>query len=112
MVTIRKETGVQGATTGYEAELWKMADSLRGSMEFIRSHATGNGNGGLAGDISIFGQESNYTTWRMAKMNLAIRGINGQIEIGDTGQRYFQTNEDIDLNKNISNNLKVLGLLQ
>ena len=54
------------------------------SMEFIRSHATGNGNGGLAGDISIFGQESNYTTWRMAKMNLAIRGINGQIEIGDT----------------------------
>ena len=54
------------------------------SMEFIRSHATGNGNGGLAGDISIFGQESNYTTWRMAKMNLAIRSINGQIEIGDT----------------------------
>jgi len=35
------------------------------SMEFIRAHANGNGNGGRAGaDISIYGQESNYTTWR------------------------------------------------
>ena len=36
------------------------------------------------GDIRILGQESNYTTWRLAKMNLAIRGINGQIEHRDT----------------------------
>ena len=59
------------------------------SMEFIHAHANGNGNGahkGKAGkgDIRILGQESNYTTWRLAKMNLAIRGINGQIEHGDT----------------------------
>ncbi|MXX46476.1 MAG: SAM-dependent DNA methyltransferase [Acidimicrobiia bacterium] len=55
------------------------------SMEFIEAHATGNGNGGLAGaDISIYGQESNYTTWRLARMNLAIRGIEGQIAHGDT----------------------------
>ena len=55
------------------------------SIEFIRAHATGNGNGGHAkGDISIYGQESNYTTWRLAKMNLAIRGIEGQIAHGDT----------------------------
>ncbi|MCY4639605.1 MAG: class I SAM-dependent DNA methyltransferase [Chloroflexi bacterium] len=55
------------------------------SVEFIRAHATGNGNGGRAtGDISIYGQESNYTTWRMARMNLAIRGIEGQIEHGDS----------------------------
>jgi len=55
------------------------------SMEFIRAHANGNGNGGKAkADISIYGQESNYTTWRLAKMNLAIRGINGQIAHGDT----------------------------
>ena len=48
------------------------------SVNFIRAHATGNGNGGKAkGDISIYGQESNYTTWRLAKMNLAIRGIEG-----------------------------------
>ena len=61
------------------------------SVEFIRAHATGNGNGnggrvprGVKGDISIYGQESNYTTWRLAKMNLAIRGIEGQIAHGDT----------------------------
>ncbi len=55
------------------------------SVEFIRAHATGNGNAGKAkADISIYGQESNYTTWRLAKMNLAIRGIEGQIAHGDT----------------------------
>ena len=55
------------------------------SVEFIRAHATGNGNGGRAkGDISIYGQESNYTTWRLARMNLAIRGIEGQIARGDS----------------------------
>ena len=54
------------------------------SVEFIEAHATGNGNGGKArGEISIYGQESNYTTWRLAKMNLAIRGIEGQIAHGD-----------------------------
>ncbi len=55
------------------------------SVEFIHAHAGGNGNGGKAkADISIYGQESNYTTWRLAKMNLAIRGIDGQIAHGDT----------------------------
>ena len=55
------------------------------SVEFIRAHASGNGNAGRAkSDISIYGQESNYTTWRMARMNLAIRGIAGQIEHGDS----------------------------
>ncbi len=55
------------------------------SVEFIRAHAKGNGNGGKAkADISIYGQESNYTTWRLAKMNLAIRGIDGQIAHGDS----------------------------
>ncbi|MBN1458859.1 MAG: SAM-dependent DNA methyltransferase [Armatimonadetes bacterium] len=55
------------------------------SVEFIRAHATGTGNGGNANaDISIYGQESNYTTWRLAKMNLAIRGIDGQIAHGDS----------------------------
>ncbi len=55
------------------------------SVDFVRAHAKGNGNGGKAkADISIYGQESNYTTWRLAKMNLAIRGIDGQIGHGDT----------------------------
>ena len=55
------------------------------SVEFIDAHASGNGNGGKAhADISIYGQESNYTTWRLARMNLAIRAIDGQIAHGDT----------------------------
>ena len=55
------------------------------SVQFIRAHANGNGNGGKAkADISIYGQESNYTTWRLAKMNLAIRSVEGQIAHGDT----------------------------
>ena len=50
------------------------------SVKFVQAHATGNGNGGKArGDVSIFGQESNHTTWRLAKMNLAIRGIEGNL---------------------------------
>ncbi len=43
------------------------------SEEFIRAH------GGRLGDIAIYGQESNPTTWRMAKMNLAIRGIEANL---------------------------------
>ena len=55
------------------------------SAEFVNAHATGNGNGGKAkSDISIYGQESNHTTWRIAKMNLAIRGIEGQIAHGNS----------------------------
>jgi type I restriction enzyme M protein len=50
------------------------------SVEFVRAHATGNSNAKRGrGDISIFGQESNHTTWRLAKMNLAIRGIDGNL---------------------------------
>ncbi|MBF6605166.1 MAG: SAM-dependent DNA methyltransferase [Chloroflexi bacterium] len=48
------------------------------SEKFIEAHQ------GQLGDISIYGQESNYTTWRLAKMNLAIRGIDAQIAHGDT----------------------------
>ncbi len=55
------------------------------SEKFIHAHRNGNGNGGKARtDISIYGEESNYTTWRLAKMNLAIRGIDAQIAHGDS----------------------------
>jgi type I restriction enzyme M protein len=50
------------------------------SVEFVKAHASGNGNGGKAkADVSIFGQESNHTTWRLAKMNLAIRQIENNL---------------------------------
>ncbi len=56
------------------------------SQAFVAAHANGNGNGGRArSPISIYGQEFNHTTWRLARMNLAIRGIDGgQIQHGDT----------------------------
>ncbi|MBY0230345.1 MAG: type I restriction-modification system subunit M [Gemmataceae bacterium] len=43
------------------------------SEKFIEQH------GGRIGDISVYGQESNHTTWRLAKMNLAIRGIDSNL---------------------------------
>ena len=43
------------------------------SERFIEEH------GGNVGDVSIYGQESNPTTWRLCKMNLAIRGIDSNI---------------------------------
>src|SRR5574344_1706741 len=42
------------------------------SEKFVESHQ------GVVDDISIYRQESNQTTWRLAKMNLAIRGINSE----------------------------------
>lgn len=45
------------------------------SEKFIENHR------GRIGDISVFGQESNGTTWKLCKMNLAIRGI--EVDLGD-----------------------------
>jgi type I restriction enzyme M protein len=47
------------------------------SERFVKEH------GGRIGDISIYGQESNPTTWRLARINLAIRGIDH-----DLGERH------------------------
>ena len=64
------------------------------SVKFIEAHATGNGNGKKAlSNLSIYGQESNQTTLRLAKMNLAIRGIDAQIEFGDS----FRNDQHPDL---------------
>ncbi len=48
------------------------------SEKFVEKHQ------GKIGDISIYGQESNQTTWRLCKMNLAIRGIDAKVEWGDS----------------------------
>jgi len=48
------------------------------SMKFIQAH------GGKSGDISIFGQESIDATWKICKMNLALRGIEGDIKLGNS----------------------------
>jgi type I restriction enzyme M protein len=79
------------------------------SARFIEAHANGNGGKGgrpsaptpsaptpsaptappsgprwAARSIAVYGQESNYTTWRLAVMNLAIRGIDAHIAHGDS----------------------------
>ena len=42
---------------------------------FVQSERFIEAHGGKIGDVSIYGQEANPTTWRLAAMNLAIRGI-------------------------------------
>ena len=46
---------------------------------FVQSEKFVEAHGGKIGDISIYGQESNPTTWKLANMNLAIRGIEGNL---------------------------------
>lgn len=46
---------------------------------FVSSERFVENHGGKIGDISVYGQESNPTTWRLCKMNLAIRGIDNNI---------------------------------
>ena len=46
---------------------------------FVQSESFVEGHQGKIGDISVYGQESNPTTWRLCKMNLAIRGIEGNL---------------------------------
>lgn len=46
---------------------------------FVQSEKFVEAHGGCIGDISVYGQESNPTTWKLAKMNLAIRGIDNNL---------------------------------
>ncbi len=46
---------------------------------FVQSERFVEEHGGRLGDIAIYGQESNATTWRLANMNLAIRGIDANL---------------------------------
>ena len=52
---------------------------------FIQSEKFMEEHGGRIGGIAIYGQESNYTTWRLAKMNLAVRGIDADIRWNNEG---------------------------
>ena len=59
------------------------------SEKFIEAH------GGKLGDVSIYGQESNPTTWRLAAMNLALRGID--FNLGKEPADTFTRNQHPDL---------------
>src|ERR1035441_9840768 len=60
----------------FEAQLWAAADKLRGHMD-------------------AYGQESNYTTWKLARMNLAIHGIG--VNVGQRNADSFRA----DLHPNL-----------
>lgn len=51
---------------------------------FVQSERFVEAHEGKINDISIYGQESNQTTWRLCKINLAIRGIEAIVEWGDS----------------------------
>lgn len=62
---------------------------------FVQSEKFALTHEGRIGDIAIYGQESNYTTWRLCKMNLAVRGIDSEIKWNSEGS--FHKDELRDL---------------
>ena len=62
---------------------------------FVQSEKFVTTHGGKIGDISVYGQESNPTSWKLCKMNLFIRGIDGNL--GENSADTFR----YDLHKNL-----------
>ena len=68
------------------------------SEKFVEEHQ------GRVNDISIYGQESNQTTWRLAKMNLAIRGIDSsQVKWNNEGSFLNDAHKDLKADFIIAN---------
>lgn len=68
------------------------------SEKFIEEHK------GKINDISIYGQESNQTTWRLCKMNLAIRGIDSsQVKWNNEGSFLNDAHKDLKADYIIAN---------
>lgn len=68
------------------------------SEKFVLEHS------GKINDISIYGQESNQTTWRLAKMNLAIRGIDSsQVKWNNEGSFLNDAHKDLKADYIIAN---------
>jgi type I restriction enzyme M protein len=68
------------------------------SERFVAEHQ------GRVNDISIYGQESNQTTWRLAQMNLAIRGIDSsQVKWNNEGSFLNNAHKDLKADYVIAN---------
>lgn len=68
------------------------------SEKFVKEHQ------GKINDISIYGQESNQTTWRLAKMNLAIRGLDSsQVKWNNEGSFLNNAHKDLKSDYIIAN---------
>lgn len=65
--------------------------------KFVQVH------GGRIGDIAVYGQESNQTTWRLCKMNLAIRGIDANIAWNNEGSFLNDAHKDLKADFVIAN---------
>jgi type I restriction enzyme M protein len=70
---------------------------------FVQSEAFVLAHGGKIGDVSIYGQESNHTTWRLAMMNLAIRGIEADITWNEGGSFLQDAHPDLKADFIIAN---------
>ena len=71
---------------------------------FVQSEKFVAGHQGKINDISIYGQESNQTTWRLAKMNLAIRGIDSsQVKWNNEGSFLNDAHKDLKADYIIAN---------
>jgi type I restriction enzyme M protein len=71
---------------------------------FVQSEKFVEGHKGKINDISIYGQESNQTTWRLAKMNLAIRGIDSsQVKWNNEGSFLNNAHKDLKTDFIIAN---------
>ena len=62
---------------------------------FVQAERFLTAHGGRIGELAIYGQESNYVTWRLCKMNLAVRGIDADIRWNNEGS--FHKDELPDL---------------
>ena len=70
---------------------------------FVQSEKFVEEHGGRIGDIAIYGQESNYTTWRLAKMNLAVRGIDADIRWNNEGSFHKDELQDLKADFTLAN---------
>ncbi len=71
---------------------------------FVQSEKFVSDHQGKVNDISIYGQESNQTTWRLAKMNLAIRGIDSsQVKWNNEGSFLNDAHRDLKADYVIAN---------
>lgn len=71
---------------------------------FVQSEKFVSDHQGRVNDISIYGQESNQTTWRLAKMNLAIRGIDSsQVKWNNEGSFLNNAHKDLKADFVIAN---------
>jgi len=62
---------------------------------FVQSEKFVEAHGGNTADLAIYGQESNPTTWRLCKMNLAIRGIEGDLGIQNADTFHNDLHKDL-----------------